>query len=193
MWWHKLGEPQFGVLQLPQELKEQVCKPLKTHMEWRTQRVCISELATKKSPSSSITWIYIYITSGLFGWDKIKESMQWKIISLLLLIAWPNGALWMVGILLHACTCVKSNLVAAFLNSVIYLLCTSTTDLHGSWMAHPLYARPGSLVHIFGGQKPSSSHARSCAPSFLRILKQVLKSIGSSKIIWLFNTRIVFT
>jgi hypothetical protein len=41
-------------------------------------------------------------------------------------------ALWMVGILLHACTCVKSNLVVAFLNSLIYLLCTSTTDLHGS-------------------------------------------------------------
>jgi hypothetical protein len=68
-----------------------------------------------KSPPRHLLHGYIYITSGLFGWDKIKESMQWKIISLLLLIAWPNGALWMVGILLHACTCVKSNLVAAFL------------------------------------------------------------------------------
>ena len=60
-------------------------------------------------------------------------------------------------------------------------------------MVYPLYAHPGSLVHIFGGQKPSSSHARSCTPSFLRTLKQVLKSIWSSKIIWLFNTRLALT
>jgi hypothetical protein len=49
------------------------------------------------------------------------------------------------------------------------------------------HARPGSL-HIFGGQKSSSSHACSCTPSFLRTLKQVLKSI-----IWLLNIRLAFT
>jgi hypothetical protein len=43
--------------------------------------------------------VYIYI-SGVFGWDKINENMQWEIIAFLL-IAWPNGALWIVGILLH--------------------------------------------------------------------------------------------
>jgi hypothetical protein len=70
-----------------------------------------------KSPPRHLLhgYIYIYIYSGVFSSDKINENMKWEIIAFLLLIAWPNGALWMVGILLHACTCVKSNLVAAFL------------------------------------------------------------------------------
>jgi hypothetical protein len=51
-------------------------------------------------------------TSGVFSLDKINENMQWEVVALLLLIAWSNGTLWMVGFLLHACTCVNSNLVA---------------------------------------------------------------------------------
>jgi hypothetical protein len=58
-----------------------------------------------------------------------------------------------------------------------------------SFLSH---ARPGSL-HIFGGQKSSSSHACSYTPSFLRTLKQVLKSIASFNVIWLLNIRLAFT
>jgi hypothetical protein len=86
-----------------------------------------------KKDALVIYYMDIYSTSGVFNLDKINENMQWEVVALLLLIAWPNGTLWMVGILLHACTCVNSNLVAdCFPNSRIYLLCTSTTDLHGS-------------------------------------------------------------
>ena len=42
--------------------------------------------------------------------DKINESLQWEVVALLL-IALPNGTLWMVGDLLHVCTYVTSNLV----------------------------------------------------------------------------------
>ena len=43
--------------------------------------------------------------------DKINESLQWEVVALLLLIAWPNGTLWMAGDLLHAFTYVTNNLV----------------------------------------------------------------------------------
>jgi hypothetical protein len=72
-----------------------------------------------------------YSTSGVFSLDKINGNTQWEVVAHLLLIAWPNGTLWMVDTLLHACTCVDNNLVAdCLLNSQIYL--TSTADLHGS-------------------------------------------------------------
>jgi hypothetical protein len=78
----------------------------------RTQRVRISELAAQKNLlSSSITWISIALVE-FFSLDKINENMQWEVVALLLLIAWSNGTLWMVGFIL--------------------LACTSTSDMHGS-------------------------------------------------------------
>jgi hypothetical protein len=66
-------------------------------------------------PKNSHLVIYymgICSTSGVFSLDKINENLQWEVVALLLLIAWSNGTLWMVGFLLHACTCVNNNLVA---------------------------------------------------------------------------------
>ena len=82
-----------------------------------------------KQPKDPLVIYYmdIYRTSGVFSLDRINGNTQWEVVALILLIAWPNGTLWMVDILLHACTCVDSNLVAdCLLNSQIYLLCTST-------------------------------------------------------------------
>jgi uncharacterized membrane protein len=64
-----------------------------------------------KTPPLVIYYMGICSISGVFSLDKINENMQWKVVALLL-IAWSNGTLWMVGFLLHACTCVNSNLVA---------------------------------------------------------------------------------
>jgi hypothetical protein len=58
-----------------------------------------------------IYYMGICSTSGVFSLDKINENMQWEVLALLL-ITWSNGTLWMVGFLLHTCTCVNSNLVA---------------------------------------------------------------------------------
>jgi hypothetical protein len=91
---HELGEPQFGVQQLPQESKEQVCKPLKTHVG-RTQRVCISKLAAKNSPLV-IYYMGICSTSGVFSLDKINENMQWEVVALLLLIGLMELSGWLV-------------------------------------------------------------------------------------------------
>jgi hypothetical protein len=66
-------------------------------------------------PKNSHLVIYymgICSTSGVFSLDKINENLQWEVVALLLLIAWSNGTLWMVGFLLHACTCVNNNLVS---------------------------------------------------------------------------------
>jgi hypothetical protein len=61
---HELGEPQFNVLQFPQESKEQVYKPLETHAGIRIPRVGISKNYNHSSPfTSSITGIYS--TSGV--------------------------------------------------------------------------------------------------------------------------------
>jgi hypothetical protein len=51
----------------------------------------------------------------------------------------------------------------------------------------------GFLVQMSRGLNPFSSHACSCTPSFLRTLKQVLKSIGSFNVIWLLIIRLAFT
>jgi hypothetical protein len=51
----------------------------------------------------------------------------------------------------------------------------------------------GFLVQMSRGLKPSWSHAGSYTPSFLRTLKQELKSIGSFHIDWLLNIRLAFT
>ena len=50
----------------------------------------------------------------------------------------------------------------------------------------------GFLVQMSKGLNPSSSHAGSYPPSFLRTLKE-LKSIGSFNINWLLNIRLAFT
>ena len=62
-----MGEPQFGVLQLPQELKEQVCKPLKTHAGTRIPRVGISEIAITSSCSRHPLQGYIALVEFQFG------------------------------------------------------------------------------------------------------------------------------
>jgi hypothetical protein len=87
-----------------------------------------------------------YSTSGVFSLDKINGNMQREVVALLLLIAWPNGTLWMVDILLHACPCVDSNLVAdCLLNSQIYL--TSRLCMVAEWSV---------LLPLFSQARPST-------------------------------------
>jgi hypothetical protein len=62
-------------------------------------------------PTLVIYYMGICSTSGVFSLDKINENMQWEVVALLLLIAWSNETIWMVGFLLHAYTCVNINLV----------------------------------------------------------------------------------
>jgi hypothetical protein len=52
-------------------------------------------MAAKKIPTS-IYYMDTYSTSGVFSLDKINGNMQREVVALLLLIAWPNGTLWMV-------------------------------------------------------------------------------------------------
>jgi hypothetical protein len=51
----------------------------------------------------------------------------------------------------------------------------------------------GFLVQTSRDLNPSSSHAGSHTPSFLRTMEQEFKSIGSFNINWLLNIRLVFT